>query len=194
MIQNIESRLPYIKPEDMNEAQKSFYDFHIEKFQNTPYIWKLDGGELNGPSNALLHDIEIGDLVFRCNRAIVGQTRVSKVIQEIVILVVVTSAKAAYGTYAHIKIAEKLGMPSGKIAAITAGQRPGDLTEEEAAAYDLAYSLCQAGPISGAVYERALACFSKEGLSILVYLIGMFKLIGTLLNAYNEPVPEYRLF
>jgi 4-carboxymuconolactone decarboxylase len=191
MKMNVESRLPYIKPEDMNEAQRGFYNFHIEKFSNMPYVWKLDSGELNGPSNAMLHDIDIGSKLFPLNRVIVGQTRVSKVIQEIAILVVVTSAKAAYGTYAHIKLAEKEGISAAKIAAITAGQRPGNLTEEEAAVYDFAYSLCQPGPISGAVYERALACFGKDGVSILVYIIGMFKLIGTILNAYNEPVPEH---
>lgn len=192
MNMNTESRLPYIKPEDMDEKQRAFYDFHMEKFQNMPYIWKLESGELNGPSNAMLHDIEIGDMLFRLNRAIVGQTRVSRDIHELVVLVVVTSAKAAYGTYAHVKLGEKDGLAPDKIASITAGVKPANLTQTESVAYDLAWSLCQPGPISGAVYDRALEAFGKDGLSILVYLVGMFKLIGTLLNAYNEPVPEYR--
>lgn len=192
MKMNVESRLPYIKPEEMNEKQREFYDFHIEKFKNMPYIWKLEGGELNGPSNAMLHDIEIGDLIFRANRAIVGQNRVGRDIHELVVLVVVTCAKAAYGTYAHVVLGEKEGLSKDKIASITAGLKPVNLTKEESAAYDLAYSLCQAGPISGLVYDEALECFGKDGLSILVWLIGMFKLIGTLLNAYNEPVPNYR--
>jgi 4-carboxymuconolactone decarboxylase len=191
MKMNVETRLPYIKPEDMNEAQRAFYDFHVERFVNVPYVWRLDSGELTGPSNAMLHDIDIGSKLFPLNRVIVGQTRVSKAIQEIAILVVVTSAKAAYGTYAHIKLAEKEGIAADKIAAITAGQRPENLTKEEAAVYDFAYSLCQPGPVSGAVYDGALACFGKDGVSILVFLVGMFKLIGTILNAYNEPVPEH---
>jgi len=190
---NTESRLPYIKPEDMNEKQREFYDFHAEKFKGIPYIWMLEGGELNGPSNALLHDIEIGDLMFKLNRHIVGQTRVSFYIQELVILVTVTAAKAAYGMYAHTKLAtEKAKMTPEMVATITAGQRPSNLNEEEAAAYDFAFALTQPGPISGAVYDRALKAFGKEGLSILVFLSGMFKLVGTILNAYNEPVPDYR--
>ncbi len=192
MNMNTESRLLYMKPEEMNEKQRAFYDFHMEKFQNVPYIWKLESGELNGPSNAMLHDIEIGDLLFRLNREIVGQTRVGRDIHEIAVLVVVAAGKAAYGTYAHEVLARKAGVAEDKISAIVAGQRPTNLTEEEAAAYDLAYSLCQAGPIAGSVYDRALRCFGKDGLAILVWLVGMFKLVGTVLNAYNEPVPDYR--
>lgn len=192
MQMNTESRLPYMKPEEMNDKQREFYDFHTDKFQHVPYIWKLESGELNGPSNAMLHDIEIGDLLFRLNREIVGQTRVGKDIHEIAVLVVVAAGKAAYGTYAHEVLARKAGVAEDKIASIVAGQRPANLTEDEAAAYDLAYSLCQPGPIAGSVYDRALRCFGKDGLAILVWLVGMFKLVGTILNAYNEPVPDYR--
>lgn len=192
MHMNTESRLPYLKSEVMNAKQREFYDFHINKFQNMPYIWKLDGGELNGPSNAMLHDIEIGDLLFRLNREIVGQTRIGRDLHEIAVLVVVTSGKAAYGTYAHEELARKAGVAEDKICAIVAGQRPGNLTEEEAATYDMAFSLCQAGPIAGSVYDRAMRCFGKDGVAIIVWLVGMFKLIGTILNAYNEPVPDYR--
>ena len=39
------------------------------------------------------------------------------------------------------------------------------------------------------VYSRAVEAFGEKGLEKLVYAIGMFKLIGTILNAYNEPVP-----
>jgi 4-carboxymuconolactone decarboxylase len=189
----VQSRIPYLKPEELDEKQREFYDFHIKAFQNIPYVWKLEDGELNGPSNALLHDYVIGQKLFEATRPIAGQTRLSKVIQEIAILVVVTSAKAAYGTYAHIKIAEAAGVSADKISTITAGQRPANLTEEEAAAYDFAYSLCQPGPVSDAVYSRTLKAFGKEGLAMLVWLIGMFKLTGTVLNAYNEPIPEHSL-
>lgn len=192
MLTSVENRLPYLKPEDMNEAQKKFYDYNVEKFGDMPYICFLENGELNGPSNAFIHDLEIAELLLPANRAICGQSRVPKTIQEIVILVTVTSAKAAYGTYAHCKLAEKVGVEPKKIRTITAGQKPDNLTEEEAAAYDFAYSLCQAGPCSGPVFDTAMECFGKDGVSIIVFLVGMFKLIGTMLNAYNECVPEYR--
>jgi len=80
-----------------------------------------------------------------------------------------------------------------KISSTLAGQKPANLTPEENAAYDLAWALSyQPGPLAGAQYENALKHFGKEGLLTLVFLIGNFKNVGTILNAYNEPVPEYR--
>ena len=188
----VECRLPYVDPQDFNEEQQKLYDLNLKGLQGAPYIWMTEDKKLNGPSNSLLHEPEIGTMVFTLDRLLCGQKRTSKTIQELVILVAVSHAKAAYGIYAHSALAEQAGLSPAKIAAVTAGQRPADLTDKEAAAYDLAFSLCQPGPISGAVYDRAVKFFGNDGLSILVYLVGMFQMIGTILNAYNEPVPEYR--
>ncbi|MDR3295555.1 MAG: carboxymuconolactone decarboxylase family protein [Clostridiales Family XIII bacterium] len=193
MLYDIENRLPYVKVEDMDAEQKKFYDYNIEVMQAMPYIWLLPDGTLNGPSNAFTHEAEIGNMFFPLNRKLMSQQRVPKTIQELCILVVVTSAKAAYGMYAHTMLARKFGLEEEKISSILAGQKPSGLTPEENAAYDLAWALsCQPGPLGGAVYENALKHFKKEGLAVLVFLIGNFKMVGTIINAYNEPVPEYR--
>lgn len=190
----IENRLPYLKPSDMNEEQKKLYDLMFNAMQTMNYTWLLENGEMNGPSNVMLHEVEIGSLLFPLNRAIISNSikLVGGIIHELVILTIVSNAKAHYGMYAHIQLAKRFGLADDKIAAITAGQRPSNLTNEEAAAYDLAISLCQSGAISGIVYDRAVECFGQKGVAALVFAAGMFKLIGTILNAYNEPVPEYR--
>ena len=188
----VETRLPYIKPEEMNEEQRKFYDFHLEAMKPMPYRWITDDKELNGPSNVMLHNPKIGNMLFPLNRAIIGNSieSVGEKIHELVVLAVVASAKAQYGIYAHTKLAQKFGLPDDKIATITAGQRPSNLTKEEDIAYDLAISLCQSGAISGIVYNRAVEAFGEKGVAALVFTVGMFKMIGTILNAYNEPVPE----
>jgi 4-carboxymuconolactone decarboxylase len=188
----VEMRLPYLKPEEMNKEQKEFYDFHLESMKPMPYCWITEEGELNGPSNVMLHNEKIGNMLFPLNRAIIGNSieMVGGEIHEIAILAVVASAKAQYGIYAHTKLAQKFGVSDDKIASITAGEKPVNLTEEEGIAYDLAVSLCQSGAISGIVYKRAVEAFGEKGVAALVFTIGMFKMIGTILNAYNEPVPE----
>lgn len=189
---NVEMRLPYLKPEQMDEDQRKFYDFHLEAMKTMPYCWITEEGELNGPSNVMLHNSKIGNLLFPFNRAVIGNSIecVGGVIHELVILAVVASAKAQYGIYAHTKLAQKFGLSDDKIAAVTAGHRPANLTPEEDVAYDLAISLCQSGSISGIVYNRAVEAFGEKGVAALVFAVGMFKMIGTILNAYNEPVPE----
>lgn len=188
---NVEMRLPYLKPEELDEEQKKFYDNNIEAMQPMPYVWLLEDGELNGPSNSLLHNAKIGNMLFPLNRAIIRESieAVGGAIHELAILATVASAKAPYAVYAHTKLAQKFGLADDKIAAVTTGQRPPNLTTEETIAYDLTISLLQPGAIPGMVYSRAVEAFGEKGLEKLVYAIGMFKLIGTILNAYNEPVP-----
>jgi 4-carboxymuconolactone decarboxylase len=186
----VETRLPYLKPEHLNPDQKKLYDKMDQAMGHMPYIVKLENGEMNGPSNAMLHDPEVGEMLFTLNRLIVGQKLISRDIHELVVLVVVSRAKALYGTYAHIKLAKICGLADDKIATITAGQRPSNMTKEETVAFDFASSLCDAGPISGMIYKAAVETFGQKGVEKLVWLIGMFKLVGTVLNAYNEPVSE----
>ncbi|MCL5734972.1 MAG: hypothetical protein M1274_05195 [Actinobacteria bacterium] len=187
----VETRLPYLKPEELDEEQKKFYDFNVEAMQPMPYVWLLEDGELNGPSNSLLHNAQIGNMLFPLNRAIIRESieAVGGDIHELAVLATVASAKAPYAIYAHTKLAQKFGLADEKIAAVTAGHPASSFTEKESVAYDLTISLLQPGPIPGLVYRRAIAAFGERGLEKLVYAIGMFKLIGTILNAYNEPVP-----
>ena len=42
MLYNTEGRLPYLKPEDMNEKQKEFYDIHLKAFETMPYVWMTE--------------------------------------------------------------------------------------------------------------------------------------------------------
>lgn len=194
MIYNTESRLPYIKPEEMTAEQKVFYDFHLEAMKTMPYVWITDEKELNGPSNLMIHEAEIGNMIFPLNRAIIAKSieRVGGAAHEVAILVTVTSAKAQYGMYAHTQIGKKFGLSEEKIATIMSGCKPNDLTDKEEAAYELASALCQVGAIAGAVYDKCVKVLGQDGVNALVFAIGMFKMIGTFLNAYNEPVPEYR--
>lgn len=191
---DVESRLPYLKPEDMNEEQRKFYDFHLEAMKPMPYRWITDQGELNGPSNLMLHEPEIGNMLFPLNRAIIGKSirTLGGAVHEVAILVTVAAANAQYGMYAHTRLAKQFGLADDKITAILAGRPHPDFSKEEAAAYDLALALLKPGSIPGAVYDNCVAVLGQNGVNILTFVIGMFRMIGTILNVYNEPVPEYR--
>ncbi|MCI8992540.1 MAG: carboxymuconolactone decarboxylase family protein [Eubacterium sp.] len=195
MLYNTEARLPYIKPEDMNEKQKKFYDIHINAFQTMPYVWLTDNKELNGPSNVLCHEIDLGMEFLPLNRDII-KTNVERngwAAHEIAILVTVTAAKGQYGMYAHSMLAKQNGkLTDEQIASIMAGVKPADLGEKESAAFDLAVALNGVGAIPGSVYDHSVKVLGQAGVNSMVFAVGMFKMVGTILNAYNEPVPEYR--
>lgn len=186
-----EHRLPYLKPEGLDEEQRKLYDHHVEVMQSMPYPWMTADGELNGPSNAMMHYAEIGNMLFPMNRALVRDSvaGLGWPVHELVILTVLASAGAQFGIYAHTRLARKHGLSDAKIAAVVAGRRPPDLSNQEASAYDLAASLCKAGPVPEIVYKRALETFGQETLLALVFVVGNFKMIGTILNAFDEPLP-----
>ncbi|MBQ7447708.1 MAG: carboxymuconolactone decarboxylase family protein [Eubacterium sp.] len=194
MIYNTEARLPYVKPEEMNEKQKEFYDIHIKAFQDMPYVWLTENKELNGPSNLFTHEVDLGFEFIPLNRDIIKASiqRNGGAAHEIAILVTVSGAKAQYGMYAHTMLAQRFGVTDEQIAQIMAGIKPAGLGEKESAAYDLAVALNGVGAIAGSVYDRSVAVLGQGGFNALVMAVGMFKMVGTVLNAFNEPVPEYR--
>lgn len=194
MMYNTEGRLPYLRPEALTPEQKAFYDANVQAMQPMPYVWLTPDKELNGPTNVMLYEVEIGNMLFPLNRTMIKTSidRVGGAAHEIAILVTVSSVKAHYGMYAHTQLARKFGVSDDQIAAVMNGQKPAGLGAKEAAAYDLAWALCQTGAIPGSVYDHCVAALGQDGFNALVLAIGMFKLIGTILNAYNEPVPEYR--
>lgn len=194
MYYNTEARLPYVKPEEMNEKQKEFYNIHLKAFQTMPYVWLTENKELNGPSNLLCHEVDLGMEFIPLNRDIIATDiqRNGGAAHEIAVLVTVSAAKGQYGMYAHTMLAKRFGLTDKQISEIMAGIKPADLGEKESAAYDLAVALNGVGAIPGAVYDYAVSVLGQDGFNAIVFAVGMFKMVGTILNAFNEPVPEYR--
>ena len=194
MIYDTEARLPYVQPEEMTDRQKAFYEMHLKAFETMPYIWLTDKKELNGPSNLLTHEVELGEEFVPLNRDII-RTNIQRnggAAHEVAILVTVAGAKAHYGMYAHTMLAEGFGITKKQAAQIMAGIKPEDLAEKESVAYDLAVALNGVGAIPGSTYDYAVSVLGQEGFNSMVLAVGMFKMVGTILNAFNEPVPEYR--
>ena len=194
MLYQTEARLPYVKPEEMTEKQKEFYQIHLKAFEDMPYVWLTENKELNGPSNLLCHEVNLGMEFIPLNRDIIATDikRNGGAAHEIAVLITVTAAKGQYGMYAHTMLAKQFGLTDTQISSIMAGVKPSGLGEKESAAYDLALALNGIGAIPGAVYDRSIKILGQEGVNALVLAVGMFKMVGTILNAFNEPVPEYR--
>ena len=194
MLYQTEARLPYVKPEEMTEKQKEFYQIHLKAFEDMPYVWLTENKELNGPSNLLCHEVNLGMEFIPLNRDIIATDikRNGGAAHEIAVLITVTSAKGQYGMYAHTMLAKRFGLTDTQISSIMAGVKPSGLGEKESAAYDLALALNGIGAIPGAVYDRSIKILGQEGVNALVLAVGMFKMVGNILNAFNEPVPEYR--
>jgi 4-carboxymuconolactone decarboxylase len=78
-----------------------------------------------------------------------------------------------------------------KVATIIAGQRPGDLTREEAVAYDMAAALVAGGVLPALTYQQAVDLFGEGGTAEFINLVGLYCMVSVTLNGYDVPVPEF---
>ena len=110
--------------------------------------------------------------------------------REVAILVTGAHFRSAYELYAHVIAAEKRGLSDDKLATIVAGQRPVDLTREEAVAYDVASALVGGGVLPGLTYRAAVDLFGAHAAHELMQLVGLYCMVSITLNAFDVPVPE----
>ncbi|QJD97906.1 carboxymuconolactone decarboxylase family protein [Mucilaginibacter robiniae] len=153
------------------------------------FISQRADGALIGPFIPILHFPQFGGPAWDYTMALAENTTLPKPVHEVAILVTGAHFHSRYEIYAHEHVAEKIGLSVSKIATITAGERPSDLSDEEGIAYDVASVLSKGGQLSEYTYQAALKAFGEQGMAELVYLIGGYCLVSVMLNAYDISVP-----
>jgi len=185
-------RLPFIAPADLTDEQRPLYEnmrAGIEQnFKGFTAI--AENGTLVGPWNPWLHDPKFGKPIWDLTLALSISPSLPRPVREIAILVTGAKFHSAYELYAHVLAAEHRGLSDDKLATVVAGQRPGDLTREEAIAYDVASSLVNHGVLPELSYRQAVTAFGQHGAAELIYLVGLYCLVSVTLNGFDVPVPE----
>jgi hypothetical protein len=107
-----------------------------------------------------------------------------------VILAVGAVWNAPYELYAHSAAARHAGIPEDAIRKLAAGELAGGLRRDEATAYRYARKLSADHRIDAALYDEAERCFGAQGLVDITFLVGIYHVICSLLNAFEIPSPE----
>jgi alkylhydroperoxidase family enzyme len=185
-------RLPFIAPADLSTEQRQIYEAMRtgigKSFQGFKSI--AENGALMGPWNPWLHEPKFGKPIWDLSLSLSISPSLPRAVRELAILVTGAKFHSSYALYAHVIAAERCGLSDDKLATIVAGQRPGDLTREEAIAYDLASALVQGGVLPELSYRQAIQEFGQHGAAELIYLVGLYCLVSVTLNAFDIPVPE----
>jgi len=186
-------RLPPIPPEELAADQKALYD-DMKAGVSTKYdafTTMREDGAILGPWNAWLHQPEVGAAFWTVTKAMTAFKVLPDPVRQIVILVVGARFKAAYELYAHTAVARARHEISDEhLAALAAGRRPPDLSEQEAAAHDAAAALLDGGPLSEPIYRQAVTHFGEDGVAELIYLVGHYCFVSTTLNGFAIGVPD----
>ena len=186
------ARLPPIPPDELNAEQRALYDRNREQIAQgfTAFTTTRDDGALLGPWGVFLHEPAVGQAHYDQIAAVTALKRLPEPAKQVAILVVGARYKAAYELYAHAATATSEGMDASKVATIAAGERPTDLSPDEAAAYDVASALLAGGVLPGATYRAARDRFGQGGLNELVFWIGLYAQVSITLNAFDVPSEE----
>jgi 4-carboxymuconolactone decarboxylase len=147
-------------------------------------------GALLGPWNPWLHEPRYGKPIWDLIKALAFSPLLPGPVREVAILVTGAKFRAAYELYAHVIVAEQRGLADDKLATIVAGQRPANLTHEEAIAYDVAAALVHGGVLPELNYRLAVEAFGERGTAELIYLVGLYCLVSVTLNGFDVPVPD----
>jgi len=185
-------RLPVISPDKLTDEQKTLAadmkEGIAKSFQG--FVNVRDDGALLGPWNPWLHEPKFGKPVWELTKAMAFNPSLPAPVREIAILVTGAHFRSAYELYAHVIVAERKGLSDEKLATIVAGQRPVDLTRQEAVAYDFASALVAGGTLPELTYKAAIEQFGPHGAAELSYLVGLYCMVSVTLNTFDVPVPE----
>jgi alkylhydroperoxidase family enzyme len=185
-------RVPLLSPADLSsEQQKLYNDMRSGIETNFKGFEAIDAdGALIGPWNPWLHFSHFGGPIWELVKALSSSPTLPRPVREVAILVAGAHFHAAYQLYSHVLMAEARGLSDQKIATIVAGQRPTDLTRDEAISYDVASALVAGGVLPDLVYRQATTAFGEYAAAELIYLVGLYCLVAVTLNGFDTPVPE----
>ena len=186
-------RLPLLPPEKLSPEQKALYDrfrVQIDSGFNAFKTMREDGALL-GPWSVWIHDAKVGEATRVFLDAISTMGQLSDEVKQIAILAVGSRFKAAYEMYAHAAVGGRDGLSAAKMAAVCAGQKPTDMTPQEATAFNVAMALLDGGVLAAPTYNAARDELGQAALNELIQLIGLYSLVSITLNAYDVPTEEH---
>ena len=185
-------RLPEIEPGQLDAEQRPFHNEMVDLLDSkfSGFTLNRPDGTLVGPMNVLLHFPHFGRPTWDYFKAVVEGAKLPATVREVAILVTGTRLMSGYELYAHEATAAQKGLSSEQIATLVAGERPVDLTEHEALAYDLASALLRGGPIAETAYRAGLEAFGQTGVAELTFLVGGYAVVAFACNMFDVPVPD----
>ena len=188
-------RIPVISPKDYTPEQHQLYktlDASIQKYLQG-FVSSRSDGALIGPFNILLRFPQLGTAIWNLFTVLAESTALPSLAREVVILATGAHYSCLYELYSHEAVALRKGLSESKIETIAAGQRPNDLTREEALAYDVASILNRGALIPQSTYNAAVKTFGEQGMAEMVTTIGCYTTICVLLNAFDVSLPGTEL-
>ena len=139
-------------------------------------------GGIVGPFNATIRSPEITERSFALGEALLFRTTLPRRLVEMAVLVGARLSGSQLEWYAHRLRAREEGLSEAICDVLQAGRRPEQMTDEEAAVFDLSVALLTPGGVPDETFERAVAVLGERGVVELTYLVGFYEMISLVLK------------
>jgi 4-carboxymuconolactone decarboxylase len=184
-------RLPLIVPADLTDEQRPMYDAFTSMVKAKEYqgfeVRNREGAFI-GPWAVFLQFPQLSKPLIEFINLAQKLPGLSERARQVVILTIGGHFNVAYELYAHAPLAQRAGLRPDQVAALSAGARPVDLSEDERLAADVTAALVQgSGPVPGPLYETAVDKLGREGFAAIVFITIHYLALGAMLNGYDVP-------
>lgn len=185
-------RLPWPRPGDLNEGQRSVYDAIASGPRAArPQTFRLtdDEGRLEGPFNAMLVSPGVGLALQDLGAAVRYRTSLTDRSREIAILVLAALRRSDFEWYAHERVGRRAGLTEDELAALLHGDDMPTLSEQESAVRAVSIALASEGDLDDATHAMAEGVLGIQQLAELVTLVGYYDLLALSLRVWRTPLP-----
>ncbi len=143
---------------------------------------RLRGTDPFGPFVALLKSPELLTRVSALGEYLRYRSALPPRLSEFVILITAAHWRQTYEWDLHAPIALEAGLTPSILDALSAGQRPEGLAEDEAALYDFCRAVHAGGHPAAAVHARATKAVGEQGVIDAIGICGYYALLAMVLN------------
>jgi 4-carboxymuconolactone decarboxylase len=142
-----------------------------------------------GPFNIYLRSPEMSDLSRPLTDYLRFKSPMPRKLKEIATMLTARFWGGQYVWYSHRQQALDAGLSPAFITAMAAGERPANMTAEEAAVYDFTTELLSTRQVSDANYKNMVDHFGERGVVETVGTMGHFHMLTMLFVVDKYPVP-----
>jgi 4-carboxymuconolactone decarboxylase len=174
-----EDRLPPLPPEHWSDAQR----------REAEAVIQGPRGALISPFVPLLRSPELMGHAQRMGEYLRYRSAIGLRLSELAILVTAQAWSQPVEWAIHAPIALREGISAEAIDAISHGQRPTTLADDEAVVYDFSTELQRDRAVGDATWQRAIDRFGEHGTVDLIGINGYYTLLAMMMNAARTAVP-----
>ena len=173
-------RLPPLSHDALTDAQRLAADAIVNGRR----------GALYGPFVPLLRSPELMECAQRMGEYLRYRSALGQRLSELVILLVAREWDQQVEWAIHAPIAIAAGIDRRIVDAIAAGQRPAQMSDDEALVYDFSLEIIRRRAVGDPTFERVRKRFGEQALVDLLGLNGYYTFLAMVMNAAQTPAPD----